>query len=395
MEKSIRQAVILAGGLGTRLRPITLTTPKPMALVNGKPFLEYLIVLLRENGIREVVLLLGYLPEKVIEYFGDGKRFGLNIRYSVTDVNDETGTRLKNVEALLDETFLLMYSDNYWPLQLDILFAFYKKQNILGSVVVYRNNDGVSKNNILVDEHGYVVKYDKSRLDPDLNGVEAGFFILSKSVLQFAPKDNFSFEKEIMPKLIEKKQLAGYITTQRYYSIGSIDRFPATEAFLRPRKIMLLDRDGVINKKPSQADYVKNWEEFIFLPGAIEGLKFLSEKGYELYILTNQPGVARGVMTDDNLQNINKNLTEELSHNGIELQGIYSCVHGWNEGCECRKPKSGLFLHAANEHAFDLRNAIMIGDDPRDVEAATAAGCRSILMKSDGSLLETVQHLAQ
>ena len=114
-----RQAVILAGGLGTRLRPLTDTRPKPMIEVGGKPFLEHLIVLLRSQGFDRFLILLGYLPEVVQNYFGDGRRWGVTIKYSVTAVEDETGRRVKLAEQQIESCFLFMYSDNYWPMQMD------------------------------------------------------------------------------------------------------------------------------------------------------------------------------------------------------------------------------------------------------------------------------------
>jgi len=391
MARKIKQAVILAGGLGTRMRPLTLTVPKPMVIVSGRPFLEHLVELLKDNGIEEVVMLLGYLPEKVTEHFSNGEKFGLNIRYSITPVEDETGTRVKKAEALLDDHFLLLYCDNYWPLQLDKLVEFYDKQNVLASLLVYSNKAGVTKNNTYVDAEGYVANYDKSRLDPKLNGVELGFMILDKKVLQLAPEGDFSFEKEILPKLIAQRQLAGYLTGHRHYSLGSIERLPIIEEFFRPKKIVFLDRDGVINKKAPEADYIRKWEDFEFLPGAMEGMKLLSEKGYEIFIITNQPGIARGMMTEEDLEKIHTNLIAEAEKNGVSIKRIYACKHGWDEGCDCRKPKPGMLLRAANEHYFDVTKTIFIGDDERDEEAGRAAGCRTILVESDGSLLKVVQ----
>jgi len=232
---TIKQAVILAGGVGARLRPLTYTTPKPMVLVNNRPYLEYLIELLKQNGISEVVLLLGYLHEKIVNHFGDGSNFGINIKYSIGDVSFETGKRIKGAENLIQDQFLLMYCDNYWPLDLGRLMAFHNKNQTAATVTVYTNKDGISRNNMYVDENGYVVKYDKSRKDKNLNGVEIGFFILDKKVFDLMPDDNFSFEKVVLPQLIEKRQLSGYLTDHRYYSIGSLERIPKMEKFLQPK----------------------------------------------------------------------------------------------------------------------------------------------------------------
>lgn len=388
---TINQAVILAGGIGTRLRPLTYTTPKPMVLVNGRPYLEYLIDLLKKNGISEVVLLLGYLPEKIIDHFGDGSDFGIKITYSVGDVAFETGKRIKNAENLIQEHFLLMYCDNYWPLDLPKLLEFHNKNQAAATVTVYANKDGVTRNNIYVDEKGYVIKYDKSRQDKDLNGVEIGFYIIDKKILNLMPENNFSFEKEILPQLIEKHQLSGYVSEHKYYSIGSPERVLVTEKFLQPKKVIFLDRDGVINKKAPKAEYVKSWDEFEFLPGSKDAIKLLSQHGYKIFIITNQAGIARGVMTEDDLKTIHSNLKSEFEKENVKIEDIYYCPHGWDDGCECRKPKPGMFFRVAREHDLDLSKSIFIGDDKRDLEAGNAAGCRTLLVNSELSLLEIVK----
>lgn len=389
----ISQAVILAGGRGERLRPITDTMPKPMVPINGKPFLTYLVELLKNNGIKEIVMLLGYMPEKIAEYFGDGAKFGVKIKYSVTGVEDETGTRIRSAKDLLRDKFLLMYADNYWPLNLTAIFSFYEKTGKVAAVTVYTNKDKATKNNIKVGVDGLVEKYDKSRTAEDLNGVEIGFFILDKSILDLMPSRNFSFEKEILPALVADQNLSGFMTNHKYYSIGSLERLPMTEEFLKPKKIIFLDRDGVINEKPKKADYVKSWDEFKFLPGAIEGIELLAKKGYKLYIVTNQAGIGRGIMSENALAEIHKRLNSELAAYGVKLSGIYYCPHSWNEGCDCRKPKAGMFFRAAHDHHIDLSKAVFIGDDERDLQAGEAAGCRTILIDKRRNLLTIAQSL--
>jgi histidinol-phosphate phosphatase family protein len=390
---SIKQAVILAGGKGTRLQPLTDTIPKPMVLMNGKPFLEYLVELLKENGICEIILLLGYLPEKIIEYFGEGARFGVKIKYSISAVSDETGTRIKKAEALLQDHFLLMYCDNYLPLNLQSLVEFYEKQKTKACVTVYTNKDKITKNNVFVDENGFVVTYDRTRQQKNLNGVDVGFFILDKRITEWMPQQDFSFQDVIIPKLIQQHQLSGFFIDNRYYSIGSLERLPITERFLQPKKVIFLDRDGVINKKPPKAEYVKNWNEFEFLPGAIEALELLTKNGYQIYLISNQAGIARGVMTEHDLKNIHDNLQRELHKHGANIDGMYYCPHGWNDNCDCRKPKPGMLFQAAGEHHLDLTKTVFIGDDERDLEAGNAAGCKTILITPEKNLLSVVHSL--
>jgi len=387
----LSQAVILAGGRGTRLRPLTDTLPKPMIQFHGKPFLEHLINNLREQGITKILLLLGYLPEVIKNYFGNGERFGIHIDYSITDENNDTGRRIKLAESLIDGNFLLMYCDNYWPLDLERLMAFHNNNRTAATVTVYTNKDGITRNNMYVDENGYVVKYDKSRTDKNLNGVEIGFFILEKKVLDLMPDDNFSFEKVALPQLIEKRQLSGYLTDHRYYSIGSLERISKTEKFLQPKKVIFLDRDGVINKKAPKAEYVKSWAEFEFLPEAIEAMSLLAQNNYKIFIISNQAGIARGAMTEQDLKEIHGNMEKELEKHNVKIEKIYYCPHGWDDGCECRKPKPGMLFQAAREYGLDLSKSTFIGDDERDLQAGDAAGCRTLLVDAEVSLLRVVQ----
>lgn len=390
----ISQAVILAGGQGLRLRPFTKNNPKPMILVNGKPFLEYLIELLKENGIKEVLILTGYLADKIEKYFGDGSNFGISIKYSYTPFlnergkENESGIRLKNAQNLLDDLFLLLYCDNFWPLNLRQLTNFFKTHPSDALVTVYSNLDNSTKNNMLIDDKGYVIKYDKKRQEKNLNGVDIGFFIINKMILRFLPKSNSQFEKVILPKLIQTRRLSAYSTQHKYYSISDLQRVKLLERYLYPKKVILLDRDGVINKRPKRGDYVKSWNEFVFLPGSKEAIKLLKEKGYTVFIISNQSGIARGMVTKKNLSIIHENMQKELKKQGSRIDVIYYCPHGWDEGCDCRKPKPGLLLQASREHFIDLTKAIFIGDDKRDIEAGKQAGCKTILVNAKNTLYQ-------
>ena len=389
----ISQAVILAGGKGTRLMPLTKDRPKPMVEIHGKPFLEYLIDLLKESGITRVLILTGHMAEKISDYFGDGSRFGIEISYHYSEPEAETGARLRNAKGLIDDEFLLLYCDNYWPLKLQKLQAFHRTHGSTATMVVYSNKDKYSKNNVHVGQDGIIELYDKSRTAENLNGIDVGFFLLKKSALELLPEGNPSFEAEILPQLVEKKQLAGFFTDHRYYTIGSLERFEQAVEFLKPKKIVLLDRDGVINKKAPKAEYVKTWSEFQFLPGALDAIAELTQKGYGLYILTNQPGIARESLSENDLHDIHEHMLTEIREKGGEIAGIYVCPHGWDDGCECRKPKPGMLFQAAREHRFDLTKAVYVGDDGRDGEAAEAADTQFIMVPSDIGIAAAVDKL--
>jgi len=382
------QAVILAGGQGTRLRPLTDVRPKPMIEIHGKPFLEYLVEMLRDQGFERVLLLLGYLPEVVQNYFGDGRQWGIKIEYSVTALEDDTGRRVKLAAPLIDECFMLMYCDNYWPMQMNKMWDRFVQADVPAMVTVYRNKDGYTKNSVKVDEAGYVSVYDKSRSSPDLQGVEISYAILKKSVLDLLPEGNVLFETSVYPPLAADRQLAAYVSDHRYYSVGSLNRLSFTDAFLARRPTVILDRDGVLNKKPPRAEYVRTWADFEWLPGAKDALKLFNDAGCQVIVVSNQAGIARGAMTEADLDAIHDHMKEEAIQAGGRIDAIYHCPHGWDDGCDCRKPKPGMLFQAQREHHLDLSRTPFIGDDVRDAEAADAAGCISLLLSSHETLLD-------
>jgi len=159
------------------------------------------------------------------------------------------------------------------------------------------------------------------------------------------------------------------------------------------KKAVFLDRDGVINKKPARGEYVKNWKEFEFLSGAIKALKILCQKGFEIYIITNQAGIGRGFMSEQDLKIIHQELEKELEKQDVKISGIYYCPHEMRENCGCRKPKPGLFFQAAKEHNLDLKKVIFIGDDWRDSGAGLSAECETILVGKEKNLLQIVNSL--
>jgi histidinol-phosphate phosphatase family protein len=162
---------------------------------------------------------------------------------------------------------------------------------------------------------------------------------------------------------------------------------------LRPKKIALVDRDGTINVKNAKGKYVKNWSEFSFLPGATEALAALTKKGYEIYVITNQPGIGRGMVMRKDVDEIHANMLSELDKHGAKINGVYYCPHHWDAGCECLKPKPGMLFQAAREHYFDLTKAVFIGDDERDGLAAEAAECSFIFVPTEKGIAAAIDKL--
>lgn len=393
-EKSkITQAVIFAGGLGERLKPFTETNPKPMYPVQGKPFIEYLVKQIKGFGIEDIIILLGYLPEKVMDYLGDGETYGVRIRYVVTPVPYDTQWRLREAKDLLEENFLVMYCDNLCPVNFESLVRSYFEHQALIQFSAYKNEDGYTKNNLRIAEDGQVLVYDKKRLTEGLQGVDIGYAIFHKSVLELMSEENENFEAVVYPKLVKMGKLYAEVTEHRYYSIGSFARIELTEKFLSGQKYIFLDRDGTLNEKAPKACYIEKPEQFVWLKGAKEAIRKLKEAGYFIILISNQAGIARGAMTEDDLQKIHEKMQADLKLSGGEIDAIYYCPHGWEEGCSCRKPKPGMLYQAQKDFSINLTNCCFIGDDDRDMETAKNANMRGIQVSEEYTLLDAVNDL--
>jgi D-glycero-D-manno-heptose 1,7-bisphosphate phosphatase len=226
------QAVIFAGGRGERLRPLTDTMPKPMAPVNGRPFADYLLTMLRDAGIRRVVFLLGYQAESVVDHYSK-KIKGLDIDFSIGKEEDQTGRRLINAYEKLEEKFLLLYGDNYWPVPLEIMKRNYARLKVPLTTTVFSNKNGTGEygpqNNVMVSPNGLVKAYDKSRRLPGLNGVDIGFFMVDKTVIDHRETENISFEEIILTKMASLGRLGAFMTDEQYYYITSMENLRGFE----------------------------------------------------------------------------------------------------------------------------------------------------------------------
>ncbi len=217
------QAVVLAGGVGTRLKPITEKIPKAMIQIRGKPFLEHQLNLLKSHGISDVVFCVGYLGDKIKKYFGDGRKFGIKLRYS-----EETGGlmgtagAIKNAQDLLNDMFFVTYGDAYLILDYREVMRYFKKFNKLGLMVVYKNFDKYDRSNVVVE--GNLVKiYSKKRRAQNMVYIDFGVSVLRKKALDLIPVGKVIDLEELYRELIERKELLAFETDQRFYQIGSPD----------------------------------------------------------------------------------------------------------------------------------------------------------------------------
>lgn len=216
------QIVILAGGLGTRLRPLTDRAPKCMVPVDGRPFLEYQLELFRRHGVRDIVLCVGHLGETVREYFGSGHRFGVDIVYS-WERKGLLGTAgaLKNAQSLLAQEFFVIYGDSYLLLDYQMIMRCFQASDDLGMMVVYRNDDRLEPSNVVV-RNGHVVAYDKATRLPGMVHINEGLSVLRRRALRLIPDGEPATQEDFYRELIARRQLLAYETQQRFYEIGSL-----------------------------------------------------------------------------------------------------------------------------------------------------------------------------
>jgi mannose-1-phosphate guanylyltransferase len=229
MAENSMQAVILAGGLGTRMRPVTETIPKPMITVAGKPFLQHQLELLSRAGIARALLLVAYLGEQIQEYFGDGARFGCKVSYSFEASPLGTGGALKNAEAKLRDRFLLVNGDTYLAIDYRALVKQFAEANCSALIVAYEKPATISQeipasilpNNLDVSSDGLVGAYRK-RNPEGLSHIDAGVIVLKKKILAgLRAGQKCSLEEEIYPSLIERGEMRAWVTHEPFYDMGS------------------------------------------------------------------------------------------------------------------------------------------------------------------------------
>lgn len=372
------QAVIFCGGRGERLRPLTDHVPKPMAPVLNRPFLEYLIEQLRDAGVREFVLLTGYLGETISQHFGDGERWGIRINYHHGPAEWETGRRLAEAGALLQPQFLLLYADNFAPVSIPWLAEFHANAEQPLTVTLVAKSSG----NIRRSPSGLIDCYDSSRSEQGLDYVEIGYMIAERDAILACQPEHGSFSL-VLQRLASEGRLAGFCPNCFYHSISDLDRLRLTEEYLRPRKLLIVDRDGVINRKAPRGEYVWKRHDFVWLEENIAALEELSRHGFEFVVVSNQAGIGRGMMTVEAVEVLHEWMVAQLKERGILIREVFICPHSWDNPCNCRKPLPGMFFAAAKKHNLRLDRTLYLGDDKRDVLAAWHAGSQCVLVDNE------------
>jgi D-glycero-D-manno-heptose 1,7-bisphosphate phosphatase len=370
------QAVILCGGLGTRLRPLTDNLPKPMAPVNGRPFLAYLIDQLREQGLERILLLTGYRGDMIREAFGSGSKLGVQIEYSEGPAEWETGRRVWEARSCLDPRFVLLYSDNFAQFDLKRLLAAHARRPAPLTLVLRSKARG----NIRLGGDGAVELYDSSRNAAGLDYVEIGYMLVDREpVLAELDHPDVSFSR-VIASLTAQGRVSALASADAYHSISDHDRLRLMESYLAAKRVLLIDRDGTINQRAPKGEYVTAWEHFHWIDDTVDAMAALARRGFSFVIISNQAGIARGMQDPAMVDDINRRMVAALAARGIPVLGVYVCPHHWDDGCECRKPAPGLFFRASREHLLRMDRTAYVGDDVRDCQAAFNAGCLSIMV---------------
>ena len=410
------QLVIIAGGKGTRLGLKDI--PKPMCPIDNKPLLQYQIELAKRYGIDEIFILSGHLSQVIVNYFGDGSKFGVKIHHVVEPHPLGTAGSLKLIEDQLTERFLVFYGDVVMDFDISSFIKFDSQDtDTLGTLLVHPGNHPYDSDLVEVNSDNDIIGFlpkphPKNLLYRNLNN--AAVYILSPEILRYIPEDqNLDFGKDIFPKLVsDGYRLRAYDTPEFIRDMGTPDRLKVIEKDVvsglvsslnkeNPRKAIFLDRDGTINEN---MDIHPSVENFCLLPGVAEAIRKINETHYLAVVVTNQPMIAKGFLTFPELEKIHKKMETLLGNERAYLDRIYFCPHHPEKGfagelpelkvdCDCRKPKPGMLLQAGRDLNIDLSNSWMIGDSLSDIEAGRRAGCNAILLNKDFSLLDAVEEI--
>lgn len=420
------KVVIMAGGRGTRIAQLFPNIPKPLIPVDGMPILEREIRSLADQGFKDLILTVGYLAEKIQDYFGDGSRLGVHIEYFVERIPlGNAGALFRIREQLGDEPFFLLNADAAFDVDFKRMLAFHQQHGGLVTLFTHPNSHPYDSGLIIADKDGHVEQWlSKEDVRPQWydNRVNAGLHVIDPKVLdRLADKIDLSnkvdLDRQVLKPLCGTGAMYCYDSPEYVKDMGTPKRFHQVEADYKSgtvqaknlhnkQRAIFLDRDGTINK---YVGFLRDINDFELIEGTAEAIKKINESGYLAIVVTNQPVIARGEVSWDELYEIHRKMQTLLGQQGVYLDGIYICPHHPDKGfegerpeykivCDCRKPKPGLLLNAAKDFNIDLSQSYMIGDSDNDVEAGQNAGCKeSIKIEKNkaNALLESVNSIVK
>ncbi len=391
------ECIILAGGLGTRLRSVVSDLPKCMAEVASRPFVAYLVDALTLAGFDHIVFSLGYKSEDFLRWI-DGLDTPANIEAVVESEPLGTGGAVKFAsQAIKGETFFVLNGDSFLTLDYAAMLSAHRENVKRGAIatLALRRMDDTGRYGTVAVDNGRITAFCEKQ--PGKDGlINAGVYVMQREALNGLP-EKFSIEKEFFEPGVSGGRLYGFQTEGYFIDIGIPEDYArAQDDFAAGRyklyDTLMLDRDGVIDVE-LVSDYVKTPEEMIFLPGALDAIGAMRPYFARTIVVTNQRGVGRGLMTLDALKEVNRYLHEQVEAHGGRLDKIYYST-GVDESDPLRKPNTGMALQYKSDWPeADFSRSIMIGDKDTDMEFARRAGVPGVMVGETFTLADFAQQL--
>lgn len=392
------KVVIMAGGKGTRIAQVNATVPKPMIPIEGKPILEYQIETLKKQGYTDIILIVGHMGNVIQKYFGDGSAFGVQISYIVEEQPLGTAGALYFLKDEIQNDFLLLNGDIIFDVDIQKFLEYHCNQRTAATILTHPNSHPYDSGIIIADDKNRVTNW-LHKEDERLwykNRVNAGLHMFSPRIFEsFHEAKKCDLDRDVLKPLIKEGELSVYDSPEYVKDMGTPDRYYAVIEDIKSGKVsaknlknkqkaIFLDRDGTINK---YVGFLTDINEFELLDGVTEAIKMINESGYLAIVVTNQPVIARGEVSVEELQEIHNKMETLLGQAGAYIDDIFYCPHHPHKGyegerpeykieCECRKPKPGMLFAAAEKYNIDLSESWMIGDGENDIEAGKNAGCK-------------------
>lgn len=378
------QAVILAGGKGTRLGMLAGGRPKPLIELGGKPFICYLLEALRRHGFADIVLLVGAVADAYRTHLGDGSAWGVKLTLVPESPPADTAGALVYAKPVLQPSFLMLNGDSFFDFNLLDLVARTGSGDWLARLALREVEDTARYGAVVLDGDRVRQFGEKSAAGRGL--INGGVYWMKRAILDEIGTPPVSMERELMPRLVAHGRLRGAVYDGRFIDIGTPEDLARAGTVLpewERRPAAFLDRDGVLNRDDG---YVHRQEQFVWIDGAQAAIKRLNDHGWLVFVITNQAGIARGFYEPADVERLHDWINKELLRIGAHIDAFYYCPHHPEEGrapyriaCDCRKPAPGLLLKAMREWPVRRAASFMIGDKAIDMEAARSAAVRSIL----------------
>ena len=374
--------------------------------------LEHEIECLSKQGITDMIITVGYMADQICDYFGDGSRFGVNIEYIREDIPLGTAGALYYLNGKIKDDFLLLNGDMIFDVDFQRLMDFHKSHKADVTLLAHPNDHPYDSGILVTDESGCVLnwltKEDERRWYS--NFVNAGIHVLSPRVIEnLKEAKKTDLDRNLLKPLIPSGKIYAYRSPEYVKDMGTPDRIREVEhdiqaGFVQSRnlsckqKAVFLDRDGTINK---YTGFLRNIDDLELIDGAVEAIRRINRSGYLVIVITNQPVIARGDITWEELYEIHRKMETLLGQQGAYIDDIFICPHHPDKGfpgerseykidCDCRKPKPGLIFQAAEKYNIDLSQSWMIGDSIIDTQAGESAGCHTVLLENGMTLIDAV-----